>query len=76
MSQWLKTGFGLVIGFINQLQVVTRNNDNIVTDFHTTKHSTLISSIYLHWSSRIYNTGTVIVSLNYTFQILHINEAF
>jgi hypothetical protein len=28
-------GFGLVIGFIDQLQAVTTNNYNIITDFHT-----------------------------------------
>jgi hypothetical protein len=46
--QWLKTGFGFIIGFIAYLQVVTTNNYNTVTDLHTTKHSTLISSVYLH----------------------------
>jgi hypothetical protein len=39
--QWRKTGFGLVVGFINHLQVVTTNNYYAVTDFHTLKHSTL-----------------------------------
>jgi hypothetical protein len=38
----------LAIGFITHLQVVTTNNYNIVTDFHTTKYSTLLSSVYLH----------------------------
>jgi hypothetical protein len=65
VSQWLKTGFGLVIGFINHLRVVTTNNYYTITDLHTTKHSTLLSSIYLHKSSRIYNT----VSLNHTLPI-------
>jgi hypothetical protein len=32
---WLLTGFGLVIGFIDHLQVVTTNNYNTITDFHT-----------------------------------------
>jgi hypothetical protein len=67
--QWLKTGFGLVIGFIDHLQVVTTNNYNTVTVFHTTNHPTLISSVYLHQSSRIYNSGTIKISLNHTFPI-------
>jgi hypothetical protein len=58
--------FGLVIGFINNLQVVTTINYNIVPDFHIKKHSTLISSVYLHYSSRIYNTGSIKVTLNHT----------
>jgi hypothetical protein len=45
------TGFGLVIGFINHSQIVTTINYNIVPDFYTTKHSTLIFSVYLHSSS-------------------------
>jgi hypothetical protein len=63
-----KTGFGLVIGFINRLQVVTTINYDTVPDFYTTKHSTLISSVYIH-SSRIYHAGTIQVSLNHTFPI-------
>jgi hypothetical protein len=45
---WLKTGFRLLIRFISYLQVITTINYYIVTDFHTTKHSTLISSVCLH----------------------------
>jgi hypothetical protein len=45
------TGFGFVIVFINHSQVVTIINYNTVPDFHTTKHSTLIFSVYLHLSS-------------------------
>jgi hypothetical protein len=67
-------GFGLVIGLIDHLQIVTAINYNTVTDFHTTVFSTLIFSVYLHWSSWIYNTGAITVSLNYTLKILHINE--
>jgi hypothetical protein len=43
-----KNGVRMVIGFIYNLQVLTTINYNIVPDFHTTKHSTLISSVYLH----------------------------
>jgi hypothetical protein len=46
--QLLKMGFGLVIGFIGYLQVVTTTNYTTLTDFHTTKHSTLLSSVHLH----------------------------
>jgi hypothetical protein len=58
-------GFGLVIGFIDDLQVVTTNNDYIIADFHLTKHFTWIFSVYFHQSSlflswqQIYNTGTI-----------------
>jgi hypothetical protein len=45
---WLKTGFVLVIEFIGYLQVVTTNSYNTVTDFHTTKHSTLHFSVHFH----------------------------
>jgi hypothetical protein len=75
MFQWLKTGFAFVIGFINHLQVVTIIKCNIVTDFHTTNHSTLIFSVYFHQFSvsvswqRIYNTGNVKVLLHHTLPI-------
>jgi hypothetical protein len=36
-----KTGFGLVIEFINHLQVLTAINCHTFNDFHTTNHSTL-----------------------------------
>jgi hypothetical protein len=45
---WLKTEFGLVIGFIGYLQVITIINYYTVTDFYTTKHCMLISSVYIH----------------------------
>jgi hypothetical protein len=41
------TGFRLVIGSINHLQIVTTINSYTIIDFHTTKNSTLISSYYL-----------------------------
>jgi hypothetical protein len=69
VSQWLRRGFGLLVGFIGCLQVVTTINYYPSVDFHTTKHSTLISSVYLHYSSRIYNTGTMKISLNHTIPI-------
>jgi hypothetical protein len=65
----------MVIGFINHLQVVTKTKYNIVTDFHTTNHSTLIFSVYFHWSSlsvswqRICNTLTVNKSSNHTLSL-------
>jgi hypothetical protein len=71
MFQLLKTGFGLVIGFIKHLLVVTTNKYTTVTHFHTTNHSTLIFLVYFHWSSlsvswqRIYNTFAVDKSSNY-----------
>jgi hypothetical protein len=48
LYQWLKIEFTLVTGFIDHLQAVTTIYYNNATDFHTTKHSTLISSVYLH----------------------------
>jgi hypothetical protein len=33
VSQWLRRGFGLVIGFIGYLQVVTRDSYITVPDF-------------------------------------------
>jgi hypothetical protein len=47
VAQWLRRGFRLVIGFIGYLQVVTTNNYYTISDFHTTEHSTLLSSVYL-----------------------------
>jgi hypothetical protein len=46
LYEWLETGFGSVIGFINHLQVETTTKYSTVTDFHTTDHSTLIFSVY------------------------------
>jgi hypothetical protein len=43
VSEWLKTGFGLVIGFIGHLQVVTTNN--ITADIHNLQslHTNILS---------------------------------
>jgi hypothetical protein len=67
---WLKTVFGLVIGIINNLQVVTTNNEYTVADLHNVQslHTNLFSL------SALVFTGTVTVSLNYTLQILRINK--
>jgi hypothetical protein len=45
LSQWLKTGFGLVIGFINNLQVVTAINYYTLADLHNVQslHTNLFS---------------------------------
>jgi hypothetical protein len=70
------SSFGLVIGFIDHLQVLTTSNYNTVADFHFTNHSTLIFSVYFHWSSLSIswqwtnNMETVKVSLNYTLTVL------
>jgi type IV secretory pathway TrbD component len=34
LYQWLQKGFGLVTGFINNLQVVTTNNYYTIADLH------------------------------------------
>jgi hypothetical protein len=41
-------GFGLVIVFINNLQVVATIDYYTIADFDTTEHSTPLSSVYLH----------------------------
>jgi hypothetical protein len=61
--------FALVIGFIDHLQVVIEIDDNIVSHCYSTKQSILISSVYLHLSSPIHNTGIMQVSLNHTLPI-------
>jgi hypothetical protein len=45
------TGYWLVIGFINYSQIITTINYNTVPDFYPTKQSTIIFSVYLHFSS-------------------------
>jgi hypothetical protein len=45
VSQWLKTGFGLVIGFISHLQVVTTINYYTIAALHNLQslHNILFS---------------------------------
>jgi hypothetical protein len=45
VSQWPRRGFGLVIGFINNLQVVTTINYNTIADLHNLQslHTNLFS---------------------------------
>jgi hypothetical protein len=47
-----ETGFGLVFGVINRLQLVTTNNYNTVTNFHSTSNPRQSSEsilTYLHY---------------------------
>jgi hypothetical protein len=48
VTQWLKTGFGLVIWFINNLQVVTTINYYTIAALHTVQspHTNLFSLLY------------------------------
>jgi hypothetical protein len=72
--QWLKTGHGLVIEFINHLQVVITINCYTTSDLHNLQslHTNLIyfhcSSLSVSWQ-RIYNTGNIKVPVNYTFSV-------
>jgi hypothetical protein len=40
MIEWLKMGFGLVIGFIEYLQIVTTSNYSASTRLHTQQFTT------------------------------------
>jgi hypothetical protein len=53
---WLKTSFGMVIEFVKHLQVVITISYYTVVLYTIYNHSTLISSVCLHYFSRIYNT--------------------
>jgi hypothetical protein len=65
----------LVIGFINHLQVVTTNNYYTIVALHNLQslHTNLLSLFPLVFTAiswqRVYNTGTIKVSLNYTLPI-------
>jgi hypothetical protein len=73
-----ETGSGLVIGFINRLQVVITINYNTVTNFHSTgnpRHSSQSISTCLHFPF----PGNGSQQRNYhshTLQMLHINQVF
>jgi hypothetical protein len=56
--QWLKTGFGFVIGFINHLQVVTKNNYYTIADLHNLQslHTNLLSLFPLYTTIRFLAT--------------------
>jgi hypothetical protein len=45
VTQWIKTGIGLVTGLINHLQAVTRNKYNTIADLHNlpSRHINLLS---------------------------------
>jgi hypothetical protein len=70
VSQWLRRGFGLVIGFIGYLQDVTTNNYNAIADLHNLQslHTNLLSPSALVFTD-LYKTGTIKVSLNHTLPI-------
>jgi hypothetical protein len=75
VSQWLNTGFGLVIGFINQLQVAPTINYYNILDLHNLQslHANLLGMFPLFFTIRFLatdlNTRTIEVSLNYTLPI-------
>jgi hypothetical protein len=40
MTEWLLTGFGLIIGYIEHLQIVTTSNYNAIANSHTPQFTT------------------------------------
>jgi hypothetical protein len=58
VNQWLKTGFGLVIGFIDHLQVVTTISSYIITNLHNLQwlHTNLLSLFPLVFTVRFLAT--------------------
>jgi hypothetical protein len=59
VSQWLKTGFGLVIGFTNHLQVVTTINYYTIADLHILQslHTNLLGIFPLVFTLRFLTLG-------------------
>jgi hypothetical protein len=57
---WLRRGFGLVIRFINNLQVVTTNNYYTLTDLHNLQslHINLLSLFPLVFTIRFLATDS------------------
>jgi hypothetical protein len=63
-----KMGFGLDLLITCRLQLKTIITLLLFYTIHNC--STLFSLVYLHYFPRVYNKGTVIVSVNHTLQIL------
>jgi hypothetical protein len=71
MSQRLRRGFGLVIGFIGYLQVVTTNNYNTIADLHNlqsphTNNFSLSALAFTDLLHRNYNSLTKLHTPNIT----------
>jgi hypothetical protein len=72
---WLRCWFALVIGFINNLQVITTNNYYTLADLQNLQSLHTNFSVYFYKPSLsasckwIYKMGTIKVSLNYTLPI-------
>jgi hypothetical protein len=67
-------GFGLLIGYIDHLHVITTNNYNTNADFHTLPISpahdkSFQSALSRRFLATDFTTVTITVSLNYTLQI-------
>jgi hypothetical protein len=63
VSQWPRRGFGLVIGFIGYLEVVTTNNYNTIAELHNLQslHTNLLrlsALVFMYLWHRIYKSLT------------------
>jgi hypothetical protein len=69
-----KTGFGLVIGFINNPQVLTTINSYMVTDLHTLKslHTNLLSLSAIIFTYLLHRGYTSLTHSQYHCTIAHI----